>query len=157
MAALIIFISCETHYALWQPGHGGANREECASLWKCWVRLTPMGCVSTGLRSKAWSSGEGRRWTATVRVGDVPTRICIPGDWERCETEKGRQTERHRISISLIICLLMINPTMQCKRCHGLFEWEVVKLGCTSVLKAVYIFQVSKLLYKLNVGCLKDY
>lgn len=74
--------------------------------------------------------------------------------WDR---ERETDRERYRTSVSLIICLLMINPTMQCKRCHGLFEWEVVRLGCTSVLKAVYIFQVSKLLYKLNVGCLKDY
>lgn len=74
--------------------------------------------------------------------------------WDR---ERETDRERYRTSISLIICLLMINPTMQCKRCHGLFEWEVVRLGCTSVLKAVYIFQVSKLLYKFNVRCLKDY
>ncbi len=92
--AMIIFVSCETHCALRWPGHSRANREECASLWKGWVWLTPMGCVGIGLRSKAWSSGEERRWTATVRLGDVPIRICIPGDIESCETERGRQTER---------------------------------------------------------------
>lgn len=70
------------------------HEEECASLWKGWVRLTPMGCVGIGLRSKAWSSGERRRWTATVRVGDVPTRICIPGDRERGETERERDRQR---------------------------------------------------------------
>ncbi len=153
-AAMIIFVSCETHWALWQPGHSRANREECASLWKGWVRLTPMGCVGIGLRSKAWSSGKGRRWTATVRVGDVPSRICIPGDIERCETEGDRQREIQ--DFHLPHYLLAHDKPMQCERCHGLFEWEAVESGYASLLKAVYISQMSKLFYKINVGCLEN-
>lgn len=75
--------------------------------------------------------------------------------WEMCqvgfaslETQRGvrqRKGDRHReiqISIFLIICLLMINP---------------VESGYTSLHKAVYISQMSKLLYKTNVGCCENY